>query len=79
MNNAQDFHKRSDGVVVNTNTNDYLRARRRNFIRKQQDKMLEVMDEFDDLKQEVKRLKRIESDIKDIYKMLADLHHKSEE
>jgi hypothetical protein len=37
MNNIKDFKKKEDRVIVNTNTKDYLRAKKRNYIRKQQE------------------------------------------
>ena len=37
MNNIKDFKKKEDRVIVNTNTKDYLRAKKGNYIRKQQE------------------------------------------
>jgi len=37
MNTPRDFHKRADGVVININSRDHMRARRRNTVRKDQD------------------------------------------
>jgi hypothetical protein len=80
MNNVQDFHKNLSGVIINNNSRDYLRAKRRNYIRRQQDKMLIVMNEFDEIKKEVKEIKKIKNDVKEIKKMLSDIiHHKNEE
>lgn len=40
MNSTKDFHKLDSGVVVNTNTQDYKRARNRNFTRTENDKII---------------------------------------
>jgi hypothetical protein len=37
MNNIKDFKKKENNIIINTNTKDYLRAKKRNYIHKQQE------------------------------------------
>ena len=42
MNREKDFHKKQSGVIVNTNTRDFRRAKKRNFVRREQDKIFGI-------------------------------------
>lgn len=59
MNNKSDFHKKNNGVVVNTNSKDYLRARNRNFVRKEQIKIIGEDGKVAVLEKELAELKSI--------------------
>jgi hypothetical protein len=59
MNTPRDFHKRADGVVVNTNTGDHTRARRRNRVRKEQDVVLGANGKIAKLEAELAELKAL--------------------
>jgi hypothetical protein len=62
MNSIKDFHKKTDGVVVNVNSKDHMRARNRNHIRRVQQKMFGDYNnegDIDKLKQEIHELKKI--------------------
>jgi len=76
MNNIKDFHKRDDGVVINTNTHDYKRARRRNHISREQEKIFgNGKNKIDDIEQ---RLKRQENEMKKIENILSKILKKLE-
>jgi len=79
MNKVQDFYKRDDGVVINTNTTEYLRAKRRNYIRKKQDEMIDALDDVKELKHQVKKLGKMQNDVKEIKKMLDEIIHHQQE
>ena len=59
MNNTKDFHKKDNGVVVNTNRKDYQRARNRNFMRREQEKIVGEDGKIASLEKEVLELKRL--------------------
>ena len=59
MNQCKDFHKKEDGVVVNVNSKDYLRARNRNFVRKEQVKIIGEDGKVAVLERELADLKSI--------------------
>lgn len=59
MNTNRDFHKKPDGVVINTNKKDYMRARNRNFVRREQDKLIGSRGIVAKLEEEVRELKNI--------------------
>lgn len=61
MNNKSDFHKKSSGVVVNTNSRDFRRARRRNFTNRENDKIIGKDGKVAKLEKEVSDLKDIVS------------------
>ena len=59
MNRTKDFHKKDDGSVVNQNHKDFMRAKKRNFIRREQDKVLGDNGQVAQLNDEITVLKRI--------------------
>lgn len=59
MNKANDFHKKKSGVIVNTNRKDFQRARNRNFIRKEQNKIIGENGKIAMLEKEVAVLKAL--------------------
>ncbi len=59
MNNRSDFRKRDDGVVINTNRQDFKRARNRNFTRREQEKIIGEDGEVAKLRQEIEELKAL--------------------
>ena len=56
MNSVQDFYKKDNGVVVNTNSKDYVRAKRRNYIRRKQDEVFKQVDDISNMREELKKL-----------------------
>lgn len=59
MNNNKDFHKKSNGVVININSKDYMRARNRNYVRKEQYKIIGDTGKVASLEKEVAGLKAL--------------------
>jgi septation ring formation regulator EzrA len=69
MNNPKDFRKKDDGVVVNTNTRDYIRARNRKKMFGKNGKVQNMFMEFDSVKDTIDqfddKLKEMSSNIQD--------------
>ena len=59
MNTNKDFHKKDNGVIINTNSRDYMRARNRNYIRREQNKILGKNGKLASLEREVVELKEL--------------------
>lgn len=57
MNTTKDFHKKDNGVVININTKDYMRARNRNYNRREQSKIIGSDGKVASLEREVTELK----------------------
>ena len=63
MNRSKDFHKKEDGVVVNRNTKDYRRAKNRNFVRKEQNKLFGMNGDEGKIAKLERQLKEKDKDI----------------
>lgn len=63
MNNITDFRKNDNGVIINTNSKDYMRARKRNHIKRKQEETFEKVDELHKLHDEVATLKKMISEL----------------
>ena len=63
MNNIQDFHKNNTGMVINTNNKDYMRARKRNHIKRKQEETFQKVEELHKLHNEVDNLKKMISEL----------------
>ena len=59
MNLAKDFHKKDNGIIINTNRQDYKRARNRNFVRREQEKIIGETGKVATLEQELTELKNL--------------------
>ncbi len=59
MNVIKDFHKKDSGVVVNTNTEDFKRARNRNFTRREVEKTIGEAGKIAQLESEIEQLKEL--------------------
>ena len=59
MNNTKDFHKKKNGVIVNTNRKDYKRAKNRNFVRREGDKLIGESGKVATLENELADLKAL--------------------
>lgn len=59
MNTLKDFHKKESGVVINSNTKDFKRARNRNFTRREVEKQIGEAGKVAQLEQELAELKEL--------------------
>ncbi|RLA64760.1 MAG: hypothetical protein DRQ78_05815 [Epsilonproteobacteria bacterium] len=77
MNNPKDFRKRDDGVIVNKNTKDYQKARRRNALFGNEGKMQKTFIEVEDMKIRIQQTRDAEISIKqellEIKSLLVDI------
>lgn len=73
MNNPKDFTKKDSGVVVNSNTADYLRARKRNKVRRDQD---DTFGEEGKIAIQEKKIDTLESEIAELKAMVNALAKK---
>ena len=80
MNSINDFKKKPSGVIVNTNSQDYMRAKNRNYINRQQRKMLGTFEKEGELVKFIKtqqydhkEISAIKKDIKEIKHMLSEI------
>lgn len=59
MNNKTDFRKKSSGIVLNINSNDHKRAKKRNAVQKEQDRLFGADGKIAHLEKEVSEIKNI--------------------
>ena len=59
MNTVKDFHKKNDSTVINTNSKDFVRAKNRNYTRKEQDKIIGENGKVASLEKELNDLKNL--------------------
>lgn len=57
MNTPKDFHKKTNGVVLNVNSHDYRRARNRNIVRRETASIIGDTGRVQKLESEVAELK----------------------
>jgi len=60
MNDMRDFHKEESGIVINTNTKDYLRSKRRN----KNLRNIHKVEKIDNLEKEIRELKQIINELR---------------